>query len=120
MHTAVSCRAQVSATFNAPVVTLSDDGVSFSSSGLVCGTACTTQERAQAQGEVIYLMRASLAVRAGIAAGTYDGESLFLHPYAFEVLNFGGGFIHDKLIINKPKPISTCTCQRHPRCFQSS
>ena len=89
--------AQASSSFQTPVVTPAADGVSFSSAGLACGSACSPAELAAATGEAIFLMRVQLAVVAGTPAGERQGEELNLYPYAFEVKNYGGGYIHDKL-----------------------
>ena len=94
-HRRLLCRTQASSIFNEPVVTSSRDGVSFSSTGLACDTECTPMQTMQAKGDVIYLMRAELAVHAGIPAAAYDGESLNLHPFAFEVLNYAGNRIYE-------------------------
>ena len=85
-------RGEVSADFSVPVVTRSSDGASFSSSGLVCGTGCSAEETAAVTGGGIFLMRAQLIVAADAPAGPLAGLGL----YAFEVRNYGGGYILEK------------------------
>ena len=40
---------------------------------------------------------ATLGTSAGAGLQAHGGSSLGLYPYAFEVLNYGGGYIHDKV-----------------------
>ena len=89
--------ADVGSLFKPPVASSSVDGASFSSAGLVCGTTCDSQDLAAANGDVVFLLRINLAVRSGVAPQTYMDAALSLYPYAFEVLNYGGGYVHDKV-----------------------
>ena len=78
-------------------MTVSGDGVSFSSVGLACGTGCSAEQLADVTAQSLYLLSVDLRAAVGTPAGTYGGGSLGLRPYSFEVTNYGGGYILDKV-----------------------
>ncbi len=83
----------VSDKFQAPAVTIDGTGITLAVAGLLCGTGCTTTQLNDVTGDVIYLAKITLKSKAGVPVGSIDTGA---YPYAYEIVNYGGGIVQDK------------------------